>query len=63
MFVRFKKDHEEWIYNAKKGAQIDVPNDYAQQLIERDIAVAVDSEKAINELYGEGNKPSKSKDS
>jgi hypothetical protein len=46
------KDLNEWIYNVSKGQLIDVPNEFGEQLVERNLAVAVDQEKAIKETYG-----------
>lgn len=63
MFIRLKQDHNEWIFNASKGALLDVPEEYGQDLIERGIAVAEDTERAINTLAGveQREEPTKSR--
>lgn len=52
VFVRMTADLNEWIYNVSKGQLIDVPTEFGEQLVERNLAVAVETEKAIKETYG-----------
>jgi hypothetical protein len=47
-----KADLNEWIYNVSKGQLIDVPPEFGEQLVKRELAVAVDPEQAIKETYG-----------
>lgn len=52
MFVRMTEDLNEWVYNVRKGQLIDVPKEFGEQLLERKLAVSVETEKAIAEITG-----------
>ena len=50
MFIRFLQDHNEWVYDVRRGQLLDVAGDYAAELIDRGVAVAVPTAAAIEEL-------------